>query len=1335
MTITDFYQEFFNSDPYELFRAGDHEVAQIADQAGFDWSANAASVRLIDGEGVQTKFRTYNRRYPVTTDPRLKGHADIYSNIRSSGRIRYPFINFVVKQKGAGEWNGYDFLKREYEEHLRRSATVVTQSPEEVRRREERRQQQEARRIEREKQAAVEAKRRERETAEAREEWERIREAFDAAPREDGTHPYAIEKRISPVFDHCDVRRVVMCVRGHTARKAEFMAIPLRHLNGEQAGKLAGWQRIFMNGKKRQTAAIEDVSYTGACFVIGSLANAKRVAVVEGFATGASVFLADPGRFDAVVVAVSAGNMLPVVRQLIELEAGYEITCALDNDRLKPVKGNTGLATGLEILETFPDAGIKCIYPTFYDNRGTDFNDLFVLNGRTETVSQMKSQENKLTRPANLYEAALQKLRFMSKEKAEPFEKQVFQCVDVAMLSCPGEISRDEVKAMITAELSRLGAAEQLAINACSRVDWKYRIKQKAAQEARGFSEFVTDPRKRPDHVNYIRLKNSQITPAELKLVMELSKTGPCIFRAGMGSGKTKNLLRPIMQMAHRGIALANRVSLMLAMNGVMQKNDDGEGSDAGVFYYKDDMSGISPELINKLTICINSIIKPKWQPLLKQHDFIGLDEATQGLRGILIGKAMENPVSVFNHLIDAFARTTECALLVDADANDSLIAFCELAMKQREKTGLPQWEKIHVIELPVDVTCDPNGDGQRQPLRVLYTDRDRVYYEIMTAARRDEKILVATDSKAFGQQVYDQLITDFPEKRWLYVSQDTKMQDDVKAFMASPDDFVTHYDGLIYSPAISSGVSLEKHRHFTRHFGMFCGQIVPSDAIQMLRRDRKACEFVIGLAQLPGRKETSEDARRNGFAGAVSFTDLILQHATDVTFDPASCRASFGLADSSFADMQFRLAAQEAASRNDFKNNLILILEADGYDVKQLAPSDARSEAGKQMRKESRERVWEQTVMVHLEATTPTDEEREQLMEAEYLDVVQQAQLARWEIENELMLDVTPETLAFYMDGGRKKLSLLELMNMDDATAAAIDEHQALICFSYSFRKAMRTNFLSVTAHSREEADAKFRKLQPGVTSFTVRHQPLVEVPNRTFAALHSQALRLYFEKCGINTATGEGQATKEAQKEALAAVVELAGVDAFNNVLRFGGYLGRNGAKKRPDVVFKDICGALGFEVEKGRLGERGARTRVMRLDAESVAFMNRLNALRAEAGKSFFNAKAEPVEMGESGDPDLFLGLIDNERSGSHANDLPAASYEVPLSACEGAVAKAVADTPVPFAWVRSVLSGAELAQLAAMPMQLARATLAGMYLADHIGLLKPADHAALKRLQAR
>nr|WP_227521808.1 hypothetical protein [Klebsiella pneumoniae] len=40
----------------------------------------------------------------------------------------------------------------------------------------------------------------------------------------------------------------------------------------------------------------------------------------------------------------------------------------------------------------------------------------------------------------------------------------------------------------------------------------------------------------------------------------------------------------------------------------------------------------------------------------------------------ILSGRAMENPVAVFNTLIDALARTELHPIMVDADANDLLV-------------------------------------------------------------------------------------------------------------------------------------------------------------------------------------------------------------------------------------------------------------------------------------------------------------------------------------------------------------------------------------------------------------------------------------------------------------------------------------------------------------------------------------------------------------------------------------------------------------------------------------------------------------------------------------
>ena len=86
----------------------------------------------------------------------------------------------------------------------------------------------------------------------------------------------------------------------------------------------------------------------------------------------------------------------------------------------------------------------------------------------------------------------------------------------------------------------------------------------------------------------------------------------------------------------------------------------EGKGAKADILHYQDPGYQEMAPYASKLTICINSIVKGCWQPLMRQHDYFGFDEATQGLRAVLSGRAMENPVAVFNTLIDALARTLD---------------------------------------------------------------------------------------------------------------------------------------------------------------------------------------------------------------------------------------------------------------------------------------------------------------------------------------------------------------------------------------------------------------------------------------------------------------------------------------------------------------------------------------------------------------------------------------------------------------------------------------------------------------------------------------------------
>ncbi|MDD0708868.1 hypothetical protein PS028_24105, partial [Shigella sonnei] len=70
--------------------------------------------------------------------------------------------------------------------------------------------------------------------------------------------------------------------------------------------------------------------------------------------------------------------------------------------------------------------------------------------------------------------------------------------------------------------------------------------------------------------------------------------------------------------------------------------------------------------------------------------------------------------------------------------------------MKRREELGLPAWLQIHVIELPVDVRNRETGE----PIRVFYTEKDRIMTEVVKAVSDGEKIMLATDSSTFAEDV-----------------------------------------------------------------------------------------------------------------------------------------------------------------------------------------------------------------------------------------------------------------------------------------------------------------------------------------------------------------------------------------------------------------------------------------------------------------------------------------------------------------------------------------------------------------------------------------------------
>ena len=101
------------------------------------------------------------------------------------------------------------------------------------------------------------------------------------------------------------------------------------------------------------------------------------------------------------------------------------------------------------------------------------------------------------------------------------------------------------------------------------------------------------------------------------------------------------------------------------------------------------------------------------------------------------------------------------------------------------------------------------------------------------------------------------------------------------------------------------------------------------------------------------------------------------------------------------------------------------------------------------------------------------------------------------------------------------------------------------------------------------------------------------MDVTSRTYASLHRKLLQQYFNDCGIDLETGQGEVTAESMQIVMDNLVRSGRIQMFNNVNRFGGYAGTKNKPKRADTVFNAVLQGLGYKVDKRRLTRsQGAR-----------------------------------------------------------------------------------------------------------------------------------------------
>jgi putative DNA primase/helicase len=180
-------------------------------------------------------------------------------------------------------------------------------------------------------------------------------------------HPYLTRKKISGDFGCRMFGKAIL--------------VPTRNIDGE----IRGLQEIFPDGNKMFQ---KGQSMSGYFHLIGDIESSELVFLVEGLATGASVYMATG---NPVIVCFNATNISKVARSVRKKWKKTYIVCG-DDDKYSKVNAGRKFATeASKILGTEPK------FPVFQNDREglVDFNDLHVVESLESVRLQIKPIEIK----------------------------------------------------------------------------------------------------------------------------------------------------------------------------------------------------------------------------------------------------------------------------------------------------------------------------------------------------------------------------------------------------------------------------------------------------------------------------------------------------------------------------------------------------------------------------------------------------------------------------------------------------------------------------------------------------------------------------------------------------------------------------------------------------------------------------------------------------------------------------------------------------------------------------------------------------------------------------
>lgn len=969
------------------------ELANFAETLGFN---GQELVKHLDLPSYgEEKFD--GGKYKFAANSKDHGRCAVWIRTESLDGIQYPFI--TLKFKGDSHtFSGFNTIKDAYQEHkAEKTGAPKPYKPSQP----------------------VKAKKvRRGGTWENRAQWRikqnaiSINQSYEVAKPENGQSDYYIKKGIQGVA----AAENATIARRMADRFGEFTAIPMQSyvFEGDSVAHnpLVGYQRLYLNGDKKQTEAVIDGVFKGAFQYIGRQpinSECCTILYAEGYATAASGYLATGYTS---VFAVSSSNIVNVIKAHLAKYPNARHVMLADNDHVKQAegKGNAGLIAAYKLLKEHAGK-LTVVYPQLdavdpqFKDKVTDFNDIqqFTTLGQKAVKRQIESQSARFVLGENAFIQACQWLSILARPQAEKF---IFKAVAAAVAVGPAKYNLQDVVTYI-----RLAAAKCGAVVCAEKIARFYqRLLSERIGKAHALRSFTEATTENP-LLTFRRFNKTVLDEEVFNYIVAMPKKAVVVVRAPMGSGKTNNIIRGLINRVDHAIYTCHRRSLTA-----------GVASQLAIQHYVEDKSDMAQGMIDKVAICVNSITQDHFTKHIK-YDLqdLYIDEASQVLSHICSGGAIDKPLNVWRQLKYAIAEASGKTVLLDADANDLTVKFALQAAQDAP---------VFVIDLNADCS----------DFSVLHGNQAQVFKSAVDAAEQ-QNVLFATDSKPKAEQVYQRWCSLYPKRKFLLITTDTTGNPEVLAFFDNPTLEARKYHGISFSPCISSGVSMQadiskgETPHFQRHFGLFNGQVPPNEAVQMLRRDRDARLFEIGLStqgnHYEDRREILLETIRNNLhkSGILTAEEITLS----VDWDNPNLPMTSISPDADFELMAVELTALVNAARNDFANNFVCQLMADNYNVSRLAEDEEADKAGRAEVAIAKEAIDARIIDLHESVSTATEEEAALLTQKamhQGITEEERAKLNRYMLVNKLFVPVTPENILWLNRDAWQHVSNFELLH-----------------------------------------------------------------------------------------------------------------------------------------------------------------------------------------------------------------------------------------------------------------------------------------------------------------